>query len=266
MLISIGLEAFTPMQVGTIRIVVAAVCLMPFGLKHLNSLPKADILVLAVSGFLGSLLPALLFSFAQSKIDSSVSAILGGLTPVFTMLIGTVIFKQAVKSIHVVGVALCFVGASSLVLKDFSIQTFQWMPALCICGATMCYAINVNLIKYRMKHVKPLALSSVSMFVVGPLAAIVLFQTPVLELDFTDAGVLKSAFALLFLGITSTALGLLLFNNLLKVASPLFASSITYLIPIVALSLGYLYGETITLNHFLSLILILSGIYLITRK
>ena len=265
-LIEIGLEGFTPVQVGASRIFVAYLCLLPFSFKGLRALNKSDLYLILFSGFLGSLLPATFFSFAQANIDSSISAILGGLTPVFTLLIGVVVFKQPVRILHVFGVVLCFGGASALVLKDISAEGFSWVPALFVCGATICYAINVNLLKYKLKEVKPIMLSSVSMFLVGPIAAVLLYRSGVLSIDYSLPHIQKSLSALIFLGVSSTALGLVLFNILLKRATPLLASSITYLIPVVAISLGYLYGESISITHFFSLILILSGIYLVTRK
>lgn len=266
MLIEIGLENFSPIQVSTIRVIVAFLCLLPFGWSKLKQLSKSDLYWIFLSGFLGSLLPATLFSLAQSKIDSSISAILGGLTPVFTLIIGLIVFKQKVRWIHVLGVSLCFAGASFLAFKNMNVEGFVWWPALAVCGATICYAINVNLLKYRMKHVDSMVLSSVSMYLVGPLAAFIILQTDVLTLDYQDYEVKKSLAALVFLGATSTALGLLLFNKLLKHASPLLASSITYLIPIVAVTFGYFYGEVITIIHFVSMIFVLAGIYLVTRK
>jgi drug/metabolite transporter (DMT)-like permease len=64
----------------------------------------------------------------------------------------------------------------------------------------------------------------------------------------------------------STSIATILFNLLIKISTPLYASSITYLIPIVAVMWGLLDGEKLGVGHFIGMVAIIGGVYLANKK
>ena len=64
----------------------------------------------------------------------------------------------------------------------------------------------------------------------------------------------------------STSVATILFNHLVKISNPLFTSSVTYIIPIVAVGWGLLDGEQLLLGHFIGMVAIIGGVYLANKK
>jgi drug/metabolite transporter (DMT)-like permease len=183
------------------------------------------------------------------------------------LLIGLIFFRQRITSVVILGLILAIIGTVLLIIYstpgDYSFNYF----ALLIVGATILYGINVNILKFSLSELSPIAISSISILMIGPFAAILLFGNS----DFiTRLGTGNEAgFALLYLsllGIVGTSLALILFNVLIKMTTPLFASSVTYLIPIIAFFWGIIDGEQLNFIHYLSMVLIIAGVYLTNRK
>jgi drug/metabolite transporter (DMT)-like permease len=70
----------------------------------------------------------------------------------------------------------------------------------------------------------------------------------------------QGIFYIFILSIVGTALAVVLFNRIIAFSSALFASSVTYFIPIVAVLIGFTFGETINLWQVLSMLIVLSGV------
>ncbi len=265
-LIKKSLLFFSPLEVGAGRIFFAFLTLLPFALKKITQIKRSDLGLIILSGVLGSFTPAILFALAQSTVSSGYAAILSGLTPVLTILVGILFYKQRVVLLQVIGVTLSFAGAIVLLFQGLSFSKIEWLASLFIFLATLCYALNLTLIKFKLKDIHPLQIAAVSLVFIGPIAAVILYYNNFFHFEFSSPQFRESFFSLVILGVTSTAIALVLFNQLLKIASPILASSITYAIPLVALSWGYLDGEQLTLVHLAGLLLILGGVYLIARK
>jgi drug/metabolite transporter (DMT)-like permease len=136
-----------------------------------------------------------------------------------------------------------------------------------VVAATILYGVNVNILKFNLSDMNAIAISSISLVFVGPLAALQLFAFT----DFTErmaAGgpVYLAVGYLSVLGVVGTSLALMLFNKLIKITTPLFSSSVTYLIPIVAVFWGLIDGENLTLIHYLSMLVIIGGVFLANKK
>ena len=262
-LIKKSLLIFSPTQVALIRIVAGFITLSALAIPSIKYPLKKDWIYISISGFMGSLLPAFLFAEAQTQVSSSTAGVLSALTPAFTVIISLVFFKGKVTSKNVVGLALGFLGAASLIfLKPDGNFEFNNPKALLIVVATICYAANLNLVKFKLHHLDAMHTSSLSLLVVGPLAALVLFNTNFVELLDTSNEVLFSLGTAVILGITSTGLALVIFFKLIKITSPIFSSSITYALPFVALMLGLWDGEMLSPGQFGSMTIIILGIYL----
>ena len=267
-LIKKGLVGLTPLQVGSARILMTTVILSVFGWKQLKKIPFPAWKWIFFTGFFGTFFPSYLFAFAETVIDSSVAAVLNGMTPLFTLILGIVVFGSQWKWGKALGVLIGFGGTLILVSNEFNINTGgdSWY-ALLVIIATLCYSINVNVIKYKLQGVSSLGIA------LGNFLAIVIPATLVLLLsDFpwsslgTSNEVTTSLGYIFILAFFGTAIAKVMFNELVSISSPVFSISITYLLPIVAIAWGVLDGESFSFIQWVGCAFILMGVYLVTEK
>jgi drug/metabolite transporter (DMT)-like permease len=263
-----GLEVFTAGEVGSIRVVAASVFLIPIALTKLNELKPGHYWKLFASGMLGIFIPAFLFATAQTRLESSITGIMNSLTPICVLIIGVLVFKQPFRSKSLLGIIIGLAGTIILIAARYEghIGGFNFY-ALLVVLACVCYGTNVNFIKFRITDLKALTITSVSIMLISPLALIYLLGFT----DFTDhmntsPGAWQALGYLVVLGLMSTSLATILFNLLIKISTPLFASSTTYLIPIVAVMWGLLDGEVLAIGHFIGMAAIIGGVYLANKK
>lgn len=265
-LMKVGLKSFTSNQSAAIRIASAWLVLLPYSIKNLKILKKKDVLNLLVAGFIGSFFPAFLFTKAQTQIDSAMAGMLNSATPVFTLLIGVVFLGAKFKVKNILGLILGFVGAIGLIAADNNFEIGQLnKSAFLIILATVFYGININQVKSKLYHLTGFQVTSLAFLFIGPVAFAFLFATNIAAAPITDGWGWHLG-ALVVLGIVGTALALLLMYSLLRYASPVFASSVTYITPIFAIVWGILDHETISLYHLIFMAIILIGVYLINQK
>ncbi|HVF80976.1 MAG TPA: DMT family transporter [Flavisolibacter sp.] len=253
----------TGWQVGAIRIFSAGAVFLPFALFYVGKLPKAKIPVIILTGLLGNLFPAFLFAIAiHQKIDSSLAGILNSLTPLFVIVIGGLFFKTRVQSKKIAGVLIGFLGLLLLSISRGPVSINDVGFTLLILLATVMYGINVHIIGTYLKGLDPIKMATVSIGFLTIPTAIVLWLNPVsLSAVETKASIL----AAVTLGILGSAAATVLFYMLIKKAGGLFASLVTYAIPVVAIAWGLLDGEHISLLQFGCLGIILCGVYLANR-
>lgn len=267
-LIKRGLEVFSPMELGSLRILAASLFLAPIAISRFYRIKRNHLTLLFIIGLMGSLLPAFFFAIAQTKINSSLTGVLNALTPLFVLLMGIFFFKQKYVPGKLTGMIIGFAGTVALILSGSSGQfsNFNYY-ALFVVMATVFYGVNLNLIKYYLADLKALTITSVSLLFVGPLAGMVLFGfTPFLDtMQHSDGAWLAFGY-IMTLGIVGTALALIIFNNLVQMTTPVFTSSVTYIIPIIAVIWGVVDGESLYLVHYISMAAILAGVYLVNRK
>ena len=266
-LIKKGLIVYSATQVASIRILSASLFMIPFAISWLKRIDKKFLPLIFVSGFIGSLIPAFLFSIAQTKLDSAITGIVNSLTPVFVLVIGVMFYKQKITAITILGLLLAISGTALLIFYGSGGNHNFNYYALFVVGATILYGINVNILKFNLSDLNPVAISSLSIFMVGPIAAIQLFGMTDFTSRLSEGG--DAVLALIFLsilGVIGTSLALMLFNVLIKMTTPLFSSSVTYLIPIVAVIWGLIDGEQLFFYHYLSMAVIIFGVYLANRR
>jgi drug/metabolite transporter (DMT)-like permease len=265
-LIKVGLKSFTSDQAAAIRMFLASIVLLPYAIKNLKLLNRKNLPSLLVAGFIGSFIPAFLFTKAQTQIDSALAGMLNSLTPVFTLLVGYLFFKSKFKGHQVIGIVLGLLGALGLIIagEDIDIRNFNAYGLFIVLATTM-YALNINVIKSRLSHLTGIQITSLSFMFLSPVALLYLFTTD-LEPVVQNPGWPLHLGALAFLGIIGTAAAMLLMNSMIRHVSTIFASSVTYIIPIFAIMWGILDGESITLHHIGSMGIVMFGVYLINRK
>lgn len=267
-LIKRGLNVFDAGEVGAIRIIAASTFLIPFAIQGVKDVEKKHWKFLLAVGFFGSLLPAFLFAKAQTQIASSVAGILNALTPLFTMIIGALFFTQKFTQKTIIGLIIGFGGTVVLILAGpgGSIASLNYY-AFYVVLATIFYGANLNLIKYKIQELRARTITSISLALVGPMALVYLFGATdfVYKVSHAD-GALLSLGAVVLLGVMGTAIALILFNQMVKITNPIYASSVTYLIPIVAVIWGIWDGENLYPGHYIGMVAIIFGVYLANRK
>ncbi|HNU42522.1 MAG TPA: DMT family transporter, partial [Cyclobacteriaceae bacterium] len=267
-LIKQGLKFFPPDVVGALRVTAASLFLLPLALPRLKELKSGDSFKLFVSGLMGIFFPAFMFAWAQTQLNSSLAGILNTLSPVWTMIFGVLLFNQRFKGYALVGVIISFGGTVLLALSRAggSITGFN-LYALLIVGACAFYGANLNWIKFKIAGLGSLTVTSVSLLFIGPLAAAYLFlATDFVNILVQTPNAWQGFGFVLLLALMSTAVANLLFVKLIGISTPLFASSVTYIMPIVAVMWGVIDGEVLTVWHLLGMVLIISGVYLANKK
>jgi drug/metabolite transporter (DMT)-like permease len=263
-----GLQIYSSSEVGALRIVISFLFLLPFALTRLKNIKPKIWLILLLAGILGNGAPAFLFAKAQTVIDSSVAGILNSLTPLFTVLVGIIAFKLKLRWFNFLGVAIGMVGAMGLLAVSGSGEfSFKFSYAIYVIIATILYAINVNLIKTYLKNVDAIGIVAISFMLIGlPVLLYLFIFTGFSETLMSSPQALTGLAYIAILAIGGTALALMLFNKLLKTTDPVFASSVTYLIPVVAVFWGFIDGERFAWSYLLWIFMVLSGIILVSSR
>lgn len=266
LLIKKGLIAFGAMEVGALRISSAGLVLAPLVAKRLHRITAKHWAKLASVGLVGSLIPAFMFAIAQTQLDSGITGVLNALTPISTLVIGVLLFHQQAKVTQIVGVLIGLFGTILLMTAGADgTWTFN-AYALLVLVATVCYGLNLNLIKHKISDLSPLTITGVSLLMASIPATFYLFVGTDFIHQVQQPDALLSLISVLALGIIGTAGALVIFNHLVQLTNTVFTSSVTYLIPVVAMLLGILDGEPFWLQHGVGMLAILVGVWFANRK
>ena len=257
-----------PFEIGALRLSLASLVLMPFLLKSLNEIKKKDYFILFISGIVGNVIPYFLYPIAQTQIDSATSGVLTSLTPFFALIIGVIFYKLKATKNNIIGLCIGFLGISILILFSNSSEGFSAdLYGLFVVAATLLYGINLNLVKYHLKHLKPITITAFSIVSILPITLYILFA----HTEFPSHLKLVNEYLLEFgyvfvLGVLGTSIATLIFYNLIKIKDTVFASMVTYLMPIVAIGFGVLDGEKINLIQLFGMLLVLLGVFINSKK
>lgn len=266
-LIKKGLLAYSALQAGTLRIIFAFIVLLPIAIKNLTPLFKENWKQLLVLGLVSNLAPAILFSLAETGISSSLAGMLNSLTPITTVIVGLLFYKTKINFPVFLGLFLGLTGSIilSFVGSSGEIGSFN-IYAIYVLVATVLYGIAANLVKKYVGKIGPLVLVSLSMLAVGPISIIILVSTDFFEVTNSHPDSIYSLTSLFILGSMGTAFALGIFNNLIKQTNAVFAASVTYLIPIIAIFWGFFDNEELFPLHFLGIGIIIVGVFLINKN
>ncbi len=266
-LIKKGLLVFSATQVGLLRISFAMLALLPLALHSFRRYYPGRLLKLSVAGLTGNLLPALLFATAQTRLDSGVTGVLNALTPLFTMLVGVIFFHYRFIPRQLLGLLIGLTGAAliSFIGKGGSWESFN-IYSLLVLAASFLYGFNVNWIKRFLSDMPSKNLTALSLFLMGIPALFMLFSGDFITRMETVPGAWMALGYLAILGVINTAFALVLFFRLLQIANPVTTSSVTYIIPVIALLIGFLDGEALGWLHLAGMGLILGGVIIINRS
>jgi drug/metabolite transporter (DMT)-like permease len=256
-----------PLQLGAVRTMISGTILIAIGWRSFAATSKKDWPWLALSGLLGTFFPAFLFAYAQTEIDSAISAILNSTVPLITLIMGALIFGISFSKKQLLGVIIGLAGAIGLVLAGMESHPEQnYLFAGLVLIACACYASNVNIIKRYLQNIKPLAIATGNFVFIAPLATIVFFSADGASIDYTSPKVQESFMYIFVLCLFGTVAAKIMFNKLVQMTSPVFASSVTYLMPVIGLTWGTMDGEFFNIWQGVATAVIIFAVVLVTRE
>ncbi len=258
-----GLVHLTAYQVAAIRIVSSGLVLLPFAFTAFKKIPNKKLLIVFLSGVLGSLLPAFLFCIAEEGIDSALAGTLNSLTPIFVIITGGLFFRSKTPTIKIIGIVVSFSGSLLLLFsKGHLVESKNMLYISFVVIATICYGINVNMVHRQLGNIGSLQIAAVALSLNAIPALIILYFTGYFNLPLTETGLLGSSMYAALLGVFGTAIASIIFYMLVKRAGAVFSSMVTYGIPVVANFWGVIAGENVGWKQFACLALILIGVYI----
>ena len=237
------------------------------GYSTIKDVPKNKWKWIILTGYIGSFFPSFLFAFAQTEIDSGVTAILNSLTPLATLFIGLFFFKLIINKRQVAGILIGLIGSGFLVTESSSVNPDQnyFFAGLIVMASTF-YAISLNMLKAHLQDVSPVAIALGNFLCILPPSILVLIFSGFETVDLKSDEFQNSIIFVIILSIIGSAFAKIVFNKLVQISSPIFSSSITYTLPIVALLWGVLDGETMNVKQILATLIIFIGVYLSNKN
>lgn len=266
-LIKKGLVGLSATEVGSFRIIFAALFLILVGFKSLRQLSIGQWKWIVISGFLGSFFPVYFFAFAETEIDSAIASILNATTPILTLIFGAFFFRAVFTQNKLIGVGIGLLGAFGLILSGANINPDQnYLYSLLVVMAAACYAINVNILKTKMSGISPLAIAAGNFTVLLIPAFAILGFSGFFQKEIASAEIQLSIAYVSVLGIIGTGIAMIIFNKLVQISDPVFTTSVTYTIPVVALGWGILDGEVFSFWQLIFAMVILAGVFIVNRS
>tara|TARA_B100001146_G_scaffold225185_1_gene247407 strand:+ start:1955 stop:2824 length:870 start_codon:yes stop_codon:yes gene_type:complete len=266
-LIKKALLGLSPLQLGALRTLMAGTFLLLAGFSTLKKISKGLWKWIAISGFLGTFIPAFLFAFAETEINSAVASMLNSTTPIMALIFGGLVFGIPFSRNQFLGVIIGLVGTCLLIYLGAELNPGKnyWYAGLVLI-ASVCYAFNVNIIKRYLQEVPALAIAAGNFLVLMVPAFLVLWFTDFFSDERLQQETLLPALGYLaLLALVGTGVAKVLFNKLVQISSPVFATSVTYMIPIVAVLWGIVDGEQFGVGQIAAAGVILLGVYLANK-
>lgn len=255
-----GLESFSVVQVGSLRILITTLALLPIVIKNFNKINRENIPSLLIIGFCGNAIPAFLFPMAETKISSSLAGMINSLSPVFTLVIGILIYKRKTIKSQITGIILGLLGAFGLLYSG----SLSFNPyGLYVVLATLLSGFSSNEVS-KVKGLSGLQIASLSFFLTSPPALFFLLTSDI-SAAIASENWIRNLGYISILAILGSATALALFYRLIQDTTPVFATTVTYFIPVVATLWGISDNEHFTISMFISVLVIFAGLYIISR-
>ena len=263
-----GTNLFSSSQVAALRMVISGLVLLPITLLNLKQLKqKKDLIFFACVGYFGNFFPAFLFTYAETGLSSGLTGVMNSLTPIFTILIGFMVFKHTISKFQLTGLIIAVVGVIFLILGGENVSfSGNLSQIIAVAAATLCYAISVNVIKYKLSEYKAIEIASIAFGTTLIPSAIITYFSGAIDFLQHEPKAWEGLGFICILSVVGTVIALFYFNKLIAISSTIFASSVTYIIPIVALFFGLSDGESIHYLQVLAMFVILGGVFMVNRN
>ena len=261
-----GLETFSPIQLGTMRIFFAFLFLLPLFFSRIKKFKKTQIKSLVIIAVLGNLIPATLFAIAQTEVSSSMAGMLNTIFPIIALIIGSLFYGGKTERHRILGILVGLLGTIGIIFSnDISISNNSILYSGFIVIAIILYAISINEIKFKLADLDGVTITVFAFMITGPIAGTYLlfsdFSSAMASPDFKE-----NLIYVILLALGSSAIAVTLFYLLIDYVDVIFASLITYIIPIFAIIWGVFDGETISTMQILFMLVVFIGIYLVNKK
>ena len=260
-LIKKSLEHFNPYEVGALRVLIAGIILLPLAILNIRKFPKKNLKWLILAALTGNFIPMFLFPIAETEVSSSIAGIINSMMPIFVIIVGALLWKFQTTKRQVIGVIISFTGACILAFSGGEGGEFKLIPILLLLLATLFYAISTTTVKSKLSDVPAKILSAFvfSFVLILPSLSALVFAGFFNNLQ-VNSGLWEGLGFVSLLSIFGTGLAMMLNYKLLSVSTPLFASTVTLLMPVVAIIWGLLDGEKLTLMQGFGGVIILAGL------
>ncbi|KQM41759.1 DMT family transporter [Chryseobacterium sp. Leaf201] len=267
-LIKKSLEHFNPYQVGALRVLIAGIILMPVAVSKYKLFPKKHLKWLLLAAFTGNFIPMFLFPIAETEVSSSIAGIINSMMPIFVIVVGALIWKFETTKQQILGTLISFTGVCLLAFGgDGEGGSFKLIPILLLLTATLCYAISTTTVKSKLMEVSSTVLSAfVFAFVLFLPSLFALTSTGFFSTFSFNRDTMIGLMFVSLLSVFGTGLAMMMNYRLLKVSSPLFASTVTLLMPVVAIAWGILDGEKLSVLQFVGTAVIIAGLVFLRAK
>ena len=266
-LIKKGLVGLNSVQLASLRMIFAASVIYVYSYNSIKKIPKKSWKWIVITAYLGTFFPVYLISYGQTEIESGLASIITTVTPINTLIIGIIFFSLTFSFKQLLGLFIGLVGAVLLLYEasETNLNSNIYFSFF-IYLTTVGYAASVNLIKKYLTNIPPEAVTAGIFLSISPPAIIVLYFSDFTDLNFQDPLILKSIFFVLVLGVLGSAIAQTLFNKFVKISSPIFASAVTYTMPVVAIFWALIDGEILSIMQFFATAIILIGVYLVNKR
>ena len=266
-LIKKGLVGLNSVQLASLRMIFAASVIYIYSYNSIKKIPKKSWKWIVITAYLGTFFPVYLISYGQTEIESGLASIITTVTPINTLIIGIIFFSLTFSFKQLLGLFIGLVGAVLLLYEasETNLNSNIYFSFF-IYLTTVGYAASVNLIKKYLTNIPPEAVTAGIFLSISPPAIIVLYFSDFTDLNFQDPLILKSIFFVLVLGVFGSAIAQTLFNKFVKISSPIFASAVTYTMPVVAIFWALIDGETLSIMQFFATAIILIGVSLVNKR
>ncbi|HET8739232.1 MAG TPA: DMT family transporter [Acidimicrobiia bacterium] len=260
--IAMGLDAFQPGVVTMLRVAFGASFLALIPRTRATRIDRGDWGRVLFLAFMWVALPFTLFPIAQQWIDSSVAGMLNGATPILTAVIATILLRSLPGRLQIAGLVIGFAGILAIALPSAESGTTAAIGVVLVLVATLGYAVSLNV-------VAPLQQKYGSL----PLMARVQWLAVPMVIPFGLVGMGESHFewasflAVLAIGVLGTGLAFVMMGTLTGSVGATRASSMTYLLPVVALVLGVVFRDEIVAPMALvGVLAVIAGAILASRR
>jgi drug/metabolite transporter (DMT)-like permease len=266
--IKVLIHDFGPSTIAFLRsscglIVVTSIMLIlrkPFGFRQIPWFP------MIAMALINTAIPWSLIAFSETHLSSSMASILNATTPVWTIVVGILLFRNGSTRNQWWGVAIASVGLIVLIgLRPGTSITIDKIGFVCMLAATFCYAIGSQLSKRLLMGYSMYQISFGTLLTSLIGSGSVAFATESISLpDLVSATNLPM---IIGLGAFGSGFAYILFYYMVQKGSAEFATMVTYLVPSTALLWGYaLLNEEIKWNMLAGLFIILGGVFLAGRR
>lgn len=264
----LALRGFTPVQIVLVRLALGALVLIPVALHRRLRFPvdRTTWGHLFVAALVANAIPYTLFGVGQQTVDSGVAGVLNATTPLWTAVIAFVVGTDRTATwSRGAGLTLGFVGATVIFTPWKSASEVASWGGLAILAASASYGISyVYMGKFLTNRGIPPIMLSATQLTAGTI--LMLLALPLGGLTAPDLR-LDAVISLLILGILGTGAAYVLNYRLITDDGPTVASTVTYLLPVVAVVLGFLIvNEQVTASMVVGMLLVLAGVALVQRR